>query len=100
MQDRKSMTVAMRLGLGFGVILLLMVALTLFGMQRVNQINQTLTQITEVNSVKQRYAINFRGSVHDRAIALRDVTLVPELSALSPILADINRLQSFYQQSR
>lgn len=100
MQDRKSMTVAMRLGLGFGVILLLMVALTLFGMQRVNQINQTLTQITEVNSVKQRYAINFRGSVHDRAIALRDVTLVPEISALSPILADINRLQSFYQQSR
>ena len=100
MQDRKSMTVAMRLGLGFGVILLLMVALTLFGMQRVNQINQTLTQITEVNSVKQRYAINFRGSVHDRAIALRDVTLVPELSALSPILADISRLQSFYQQSR
>lgn len=100
MQDRKSMTVAMRLGLGFGVILLLMVALTLFGVQRVNQINQTLTQITEVNSVKQRYAINFRGSVHDRAIALRDVTLVPEISALSPILADINRLQSFYQQSR
>ena len=100
MQDRKSMTVAMRLGLGFGVVLLLMVALTLFGVQRVNQINQTLTQITEVNSVKQRYAINFRGSVHDRAIALRDVTLVPEISALSPILADINRLQSFYQQSR
>ena len=100
MQDRKSMTVAMRLGLGFGVVLLLMVALTLFGVQRVNQINQTLTQITEVNSVKQRHAINFRGSVHDRAIALRDVTLVPEISALSPILADINRLQSFYQQSR
>lgn len=94
------MTVAMRLGLGFGVILLLMVALTLFGVQRVNQINHTLTEITEVNSVKQRYAINFRGSVHDRAIALRDVTLVPDVSALSPILADINRLQAFYQDSR
>ena len=100
MPANQSMTVALRLGLGFGVILLLMVALTLFGMQRVNQINKTLSQITEVNSVKQRYAINFRGSVHDRAIALRDVTLVPELSALSPILADIDRLQRFYQQSR
>lgn len=25
--------------------------------------------------MKQRYAINFRGSVHDRAIAVRDVVL-------------------------
>lgn len=100
MQDKKSMTVAMRLGLGFGMILLLMVALTLFGVQRVNQINQTLSEITEVNSVKQRYAINFRGSVHDRAIALRDVTLVPDITSLSPLLADISRLENFYQQSR
>ncbi|KKO45901.1 hypothetical protein WG68_07760 [Arsukibacterium ikkense] len=94
------MTVAMRLALGFGVVLLLMIALTLFGVQRVSQINHTLTEITEDNSVKQRYAINFRGSVHDRAIALRDVTLVPNLADLPPVLADIDRLQGFYQQSR
>jgi len=100
MQSKKSMTVAMRLTLGFGVVLLLMVALTLFGVQRVSQINLTLTEITEVNSVKQRYAINFRGSVHDRAIALRDVTLVPNLADLPPILNDIDQLQAFYQQSR
>lgn len=100
MQNSKSMTVAMRLGLGFGIILLLMVGLTLFGVQRVGQINSTLTEITEVNSVKQRYAINFRGSVHDRAIALRDVTLVPNLSDLPDLLAEIKRLEDFYQNSR
>ncbi|WP_152663055.1 methyl-accepting chemotaxis protein [Arsukibacterium ikkense] len=100
MQHTQSMTVAMRLALGFGVVLLLMIALTLFGVQRVSQINHTLTEITEDNSVKQRYAINFRGSVHDRAIALRDVTLVPNLADLPPVLADIDRLQGFYQQSR
>ncbi|MBZ9613034.1 methyl-accepting chemotaxis protein [Rheinheimera maricola] len=100
MQQSTTMTVAMRLGLGFGVILVLMVALTLFGVQRVSQINHTLSQITEVNSVKQRHAINFRGSVHDRAIALRDVTLVADMSALPAVLADINRLQAFYLESR
>lgn len=100
MQDTKSMTVAMRLGLGFGVILVLMAGLTLFGVQRVSQINKTLTDITEVNSVKQRYAINFRGSVHDRAIALRDITLVPNLSALPAVQAEISRLEVFYQNSR
>ena len=31
--------------------------------------------INDQNAVKQRYAINFRGSVHDRAIAIRDVAL-------------------------
>ncbi|MDP5189110.1 methyl-accepting chemotaxis protein [Rheinheimera baltica] len=100
MQDRKSMTIAMRLSLGFGVILVLMVALTLFGVHRVDQINQTLTEITEVNSVKQRYAINFRGSVHDRAIALRDVTLVQNAAALPSLLAEIDRLRRFYQDAR
>ena len=94
------MTVAMRLSLGFGVILVLMVALTLFGVHRVDQINQTLTEITEVNSVKQRYAINFRGSVHDRAIALRDVTLIKNVAALPSLLAEIDRLRGFYQDAR
>ncbi|MCL2919739.1 methyl-accepting chemotaxis protein [Shewanella litorisediminis] len=94
------MTIAMRLALSFGGILLLMVALTLFGVQRVEKINQTLSEINEVNSVKQRYAINFRGSVHDRAIALRDVTLVPDIQSLPEILNDIKRLEDFYLASK
>ncbi len=35
-----------------------------------------MARFNDVNSVKQRFAINYRGSVHDRAIAIRDVTLV------------------------
>lgn len=65
-----------RLGLGFGFMLVLMLALTWVSIVQVNTLNANLTQINEVNSVKQRYAINFRGSVHDRAIAIRDVTML------------------------
>lgn len=65
-----------RLGVGFGFLVLLMLVLTQQSVTQVNDINQNLGQINDVNSVKQRYAINFRGSVHDRAIAVRDVTLV------------------------
>jgi len=54
-----------------------MLGLTAIGINRVANINGSLSTIGDLNSVKQRYAINFRGSVHDRAIALRDVTLVP-----------------------
>jgi methyl-accepting chemotaxis protein len=65
-----------RLGVGFGFLVALMLVLTQLSVTQVNDINQDLGQINDVNSVKQRFAINFRGSVHDRAIAIRDVTLV------------------------
>ncbi|MEE2002806.1 methyl-accepting chemotaxis protein [Alkalimonas sp. MEB108] len=100
MQKKQSMTVAKRLGLGFGIVLLLMVGLTLIGVERVQRINQTLTEMTELNSVKQRYAINFRGSVHDRAISLRDVTLVENPRDIPALLRDIEQLESFYLNSR
>ncbi|WP_372362761.1 methyl-accepting chemotaxis protein [Xanthomonas sp. NCPPB 1325] len=71
-----NLRIGQRLALGFLSIIVLMVILTVVGIQRVRSIDQQLTAINEVNSVKQRYAINFRGSVHDRAIALRDVVLM------------------------
>ena len=70
--------VGTRLAVGFGILMALLVALTGLSISRVSSINSSLATVGDVNSVKQRFAINFRGSVHDRAIALRDVTLVPK----------------------
>ena len=92
-------TIRTRLFLGFGVVLLLLVSLTIIGVREVRKIDADLNRINEVNSVKQRYAINFRGSVHDRAIALRDVVLAIEPTTLSAALSDIDRLAAFYDQS-
>lgn len=93
------MTINMRLVTGFGIILAMMLILTVIGISRVSLINSNITHMTDVNSVKQRYAINFRGSVHDRAIALRDVVLVTEQSTLNTVLNDIQALDAFYQTS-
>lgn len=87
-----------RVLIGFGVLLMLLVVLTGIGVQKVSLINDSLTQINEVNSVKQRYAINFRGSVHDRAIALRDVVLV-DPSKIDLVVADIRKLEVAYATS-
>ena len=54
------MTINLRLIIGFSIVLLMMVLLTVVGIYRVNVIDTTITQINDVNSVKQRYAINFR----------------------------------------
>jgi methyl-accepting chemotaxis protein len=92
-------TIRTRLFLGFGVVLVLLISLTVIGVREVRKIDSDLTRINDVNSVKQRYAINFRGSVHDRAIALRDVVLTTDPAILSLVLADIDRLAAFYEDS-
>ena len=89
----------MRLVTGFGIILSMMLILTIIGITRVSLINSNITHITDVNSVKQRYAINYRGSVHDRAIALRDVVLMTDESNLRTVLNEIKELDQFYQTS-
>lgn len=93
------MKMSTRLVLGFGSLLLMMSVLTFIGISRVNIIDNTLTQMTDINSKKQRYAINFRGSVHDRAIALRDVILVESQQEFDSTLTLIKELDQFYQAS-
>ncbi|HET8903706.1 MAG TPA: methyl-accepting chemotaxis protein [Saccharospirillum sp.] len=93
------MSVRKRLVIGFGLVLAVMLAITVIGVRNVQTIDQGLTAITDQNSVKQRYAINFRGSVHDRAIAIRDVVLAPDTAALNEEIAIIERLERFYQES-
>ncbi|MDI9243901.1 methyl-accepting chemotaxis protein [Marinobacter sp. CHS3-4] len=93
------LTIAKRLALGFGLILSLMIVITLIGNNRVGFIDRTLTEVGDGAAVKQRYAINFRGSVHDRAIAIRDAVLVENDQALETHLDDIERLKDFYRDS-
>ena len=94
-----NLRIGQRLALGFLAIIVLMVMLTVVGIQRVRSIDQQLTAINEVNSVKQRYAINFRGSVHDRAIALRDVVLMDELTDRHAAEQSIDKLAADYARS-
>ncbi len=72
------LTIGARLAFGFGAVFVLMAVLTALAINRVGRIDDTLNHINDVNNVKLRYAINFRGSVHDRAIALRDVVLASD----------------------
>jgi methyl-accepting chemotaxis protein len=92
-------SIGKRLAIGFGGVLVLMAVLGGLAIQRVDQIDDILTQINDVNSVKQRYAINFRGSVHDRAIALRDVVLAASAEASKPHVELIGKLDANYQKS-
>ena len=66
------MTIVQRVYLGFSIRLALMIVISSFGVIKVTRVDQVLFLVNDVDSRKQRFAINFRGSVHDRAISLRD----------------------------
>ncbi len=99
MDKFSKLTIRARLIIGFGITLFLMLLLTILGIQKVNIIDHTLTEMTDINSVKQRYAINYRGSVHDRAIAIRDIAIARTPQEISHLEKEINRLQTFYRDS-
>ncbi|GGQ16452.1 methyl-accepting chemotaxis protein [Shewanella litoralis] len=73
-----------------------MVGITLFGLFKISVADSNLTQLSEQTAVEQRQAINFRGSVHDRAISIRDAVLVNNASLSQQHQNDINRLKEFY----
>ena len=97
--NTSSLTIGRRLALGFGCVFALVIVLSAMAVSRVNDIDSTLHHISQVNNVKQRYAINFRGSVHDRAIALRDVVLAADVGGARPHLELIKKLEENYTRS-
>ncbi|MDE7174121.1 MAG: MCP four helix bundle domain-containing protein, partial [Helicobacter sp.] len=61
----KGMKLSYRLYGGFGIVVLLAIIMVIIGIVQVARIDKNLNTITNENAVQQRYAINFRGSVHD-----------------------------------
>ena len=95
------MKISQKLYAGFGLMICLIIILAEVGINKVSFIDNTLSDIVDVNSVKQRYAINFRGSVHDRAIAIRDVVLSEDKNSklFEESINNIKNLESFYIES-
>ena len=91
------MKIINRLYAGIALMLAIMVAISLFGQYKISIADHNLTQLSEQTAVEQRQAINFRGSVHDRAISLRDAVLVNNRQLVATHLRDVQRLNDFYQ---
>ena len=84
------MKVGTRLGLGFAVVLLFLVAVTIVGIGRMAQIQDRLDHVVGVNNVVTRLVIDMRANVSDRITSLRILTLMPEGSDLEP---EMNRIK-------
>ena len=97
--ENSTLTVRQRLALGFGLILVILVILSIFSIYEVRQIQTALEENATKVSVVQRYAIDFRGSAHDRSIAIRDVVASTNVDELKREVAEIERLTAFYAKA-
>ena len=88
-----------RLYIGFGALHAVLVVVTLVAITKVQAINSALPIISEKHVAIQRYAINFRGSAHDRAIAARDVVLRSTASERQKEIAAIEQLARLHAES-
>ena len=93
------MNIIKRLYTGFAVLLVIMLGITILGLVKIGIADKNLNQLSEQTAVEQRQAINFRGSVHDRAISIRDAVLASTVEGAQKHQADIDRLNDFYQKS-
>ncbi|MEM1072789.1 MAG: methyl-accepting chemotaxis protein, partial [Planctomycetota bacterium] len=83
-----------------GVFIVLLLASLAIAAMRVNTMSNALAVINEVNSAKQRQAINFRGSVHDRAILIRDLVLYEDPASIETAIVEIEALEAAYDAAR
>ena len=88
-----------RLLSGFAVLILLLLGLSLYSIAVTRDINASFNANATQHSVIQRAAVDFRGSVHDRAIALRDAVLAPSAQDLAGERALIAKLERDYRDA-
>jgi methyl-accepting chemotaxis protein len=93
------MKVGTRLGLGFALVLMFLVAVTAIGILRMAQIQDRLDHVVSVNSVATRLVVDMRNNVADRITSLRILTLMADAADMEPEMARIKEQTKKYEEA-
>ncbi|RZJ12775.1 MAG: methyl-accepting chemotaxis protein [Rubrivivax sp.] len=79
-----------RLALGFGLVLILLLAVAATGVSRMAAISGQLDDIVSINNVESRLAVSMRVAINQVAISTRNIVLLTDDAAMK---AEMERLQ-------
>lgn len=96
---QKTFGISTKLYLGFALIVAGMLVVAFFSIAKISFLNTTLTTISGENAQISRQAIDFRGSIHDRSILIRDVVLIKDEQDLKKTLDKIKELEQNYARA-
>ncbi len=85
-----NMKVGVRLGLGFALVLVMLVIVTVFGLLRMAQIQNRLDHVVGVSNVVSRLVVDMRNNVSERVTSLRTLTLMTDPADMEP---ELNRFK-------
>ncbi|MCG2582977.1 methyl-accepting chemotaxis protein [Massilia sp. TS11] len=93
-----NLKIGMRLAIGFGSLIVLLAAGMALALLRMGHIQANLEEIVNVNNVAQAHAMNMRGTINDRMIAVRNIALLTETSEMEPEVERMKRNQTRYAE--
>jgi methyl-accepting chemotaxis protein len=89
-----------RLAFAFAGVFLLMAAMAVFATLRLSEINERLAHITEGNNLQIARANQMIDSVRQRAVAIRNLTMLADAEARKAELASIEEATKRYETAR
>lgn len=99
-KEKRQISIFNIIGAGYGVLVLIILGISILSISRISFIDRNLAEINNVNSAKQRVTIDYRGSVHDRSISIRDVVLAENENDLQSYIAEIRQKEADYVDAK
>ncbi|TAN67713.1 MAG: methyl-accepting chemotaxis protein [Methylobacter sp.] len=96
----KNMKVGMRLGLGFGVVLLLMTGIIYSGISGMSSQNDKMDQIVNENNVKMALSNTMSENIHIVSRILRTIILLDDKAAMQVEKDKLDKARAAYNKAR
>jgi methyl-accepting chemotaxis protein len=85
----RNLTIATRLGIGFGLVAVFLMVVIALGLTSMRQIQDRMDEVTKINNVETRLAQTMDLTVTERALALRNLILLKEAKEIQ---IEVNRI--------
>lgn len=92
--------VGTRLSIGFALVLILLSAITAFGIVNIAEIQMRLEKVLMVNNVKSRLAIKMRTSALERTIGVRNIALVSTPEDIEMEIISVKEQEKVYRSAQ